>query len=125
MKKLHSILLITIMICLVIPIKGQTLHTIIFANTNDPQIGKSVVYDYNSLSVEVNTIAAATGMKLKRYFYKDEYCNNKNLRNVLNQLSTNKDDVILFYYSGHGTRSAQDISEFPQMCLGSHDDEDY
>ena len=125
LNQFKTIALIFMLLCLANPTHGQTLHTIIFANTNDPQIGKSVVYDYNSLSVEVNTIAAATGMKLKRYFYKDEYCNNKNLRNVLNQLSTNKDDVILFYYSGHGTRSAQDISEFPQMCLGSHDDEDY
>lgn len=68
MKKLHSILLITIMICLVIPIKGQTLHTIIFANTNDPQIGKSVVYDYNSLSVEVNTIACSHWYETKKVF---------------------------------------------------------
>ena len=103
LNQIKTIALIFMLLCLANPTHGQTLHTIIFANTNDPQIGKSVVYDYNSLSVEVNTIAAATGMKLKRYFYKDEYCNNKNLRNVLNQLSTNKDDVILFYYSGHGT----------------------
>ena len=40
-------------------------------------------------------------------------------------LSSSPDDVILFYYSGHGVRSVNDNSDFPQMCLGSHYDQDF
>lgn len=128
MKKqqdLLRVLLLWILIGFATFAKGQNLHTIIFANTLDPTIGKSVLLDYNRISIEVNTIAAATGLNLKKYFYKDASCSNTNLRRVLEHLQTNKDDVILFYYSGHGVRSKQDASEFPQMCLGSNQDKDF
>lgn len=120
----HYMLPLLMAIGMTSSVYGQSLHSIIFANTSDPKIGESVLKDYYALSVEVNTIASATGLKLKTYYYKDEKCCNKNLRNVLDQLKTNKDDVIIFYYSGHGARSVDDISEFPQMCLGSSNDSD-
>lgn len=105
----------------VCPIQGQNLHAILFADTKDPSVGKCDLEDFNNIAVEVSTIASATNMQLKRYFYKDENCSSRNLLYVLNNLKTNKDDVIIFYYSGHGTRSMHDVSEFPQMCLGSQD----
>lgn len=122
---LHLVILLSIFLGFTSFAKGQNLHTIIFANTLDPKIGESVLLDYNRISIEVNTIAAATGLNLKKYFYKDTSCSNANLRRVLERLQTNKDDVILFYYSGHGVRSKQDASEFPQMCLGSNQDKDF
>lgn len=125
MKRFYQIFLFVLVACFANPVYGQTLHAIIFANTLDPQIGPSVLVDYNSISIEANTIAAATGLNLKKYFYKDNLCSNINLRYVLEHMETSKDDVILFYYSGHGTRSSQDASEFPQMCLGSNRDVDF
>ena len=121
----HYMLLLLFAVGFICPTQGQNLHTIVFADTQDPKIGTSVLQDYYNISVEVNTIAAATGMQLKSYFYKGEQCSTKNLRDVLERLRTNKDDVILFYYTGHGTRSANDASEFPQMCMGSHYDVDF
>lgn len=119
------ILLFAVHICVIVPMRGQYLHTIIFADTNDKNIGSSVLQDYYSISVEANTIAAATGMQMKSYYFKGDQCSNQNLRTLLDQLRTSKDDVILFYYTGHGARSTQDTSEFPQMCLGSHYDSDF
>lgn len=118
-------MLLLLVAVVVIPVKGQNLHAILFADTKDPSVGKCDLQDFNSLTIEVSTIASATQMELKKYFYKDEQCSNRNLRQVLDNLQTNKDDVIIFYYSGHGTRSEADVSEFPQMCLGSNDDRDY
>lgn len=122
---LKFLLLFLITISVINSACGKNLHAIVFANTLDPKIGTSVLLDYYSISVEVSTIAAATGMQLKKYYYKDEQCCNQKLREVLRQLKTNAEDVILFYYTGHGTRSTQDVSEFPQMCLGSVYDSDF
>lgn len=44
---------------------------------------------------------------------------------VLDRLQTSSGDVVMFYYSGHGTRSVQDESDYPQMCLGSHYDNEF
>ena len=107
-----------------LPMQGQQLHAILFADTNDPKIGNSVLQDFNQISVEASTIASATHMELKRYYYKGNDCSNRNLRSVLNGLRTKKDDVVLFYYSGHGARSQYDTSDFPQMCLASNYDSD-
>ena len=104
-----------------LPVQAQNIHAILFADTQDPNVGKCDLQDFNNISVEISTIASATRMKLKRYYYKDSQCSTSNLVSVLNNLRTEADDVIIFYYTGHGTRSTGDSSEFPQMCLGSHD----
>ena len=108
-----------------VSVRGGNLHTIIFADTNDPKIGASVLQDYYNLSVEASTIAAATGLHMKSYYFKGNQCSNANLVTLLDELHTEKDDVILFYYTGHGTRAKDDKSEFPQMCLGSLYDDDF
>ncbi|MBP3285905.1 MAG: caspase family protein [Prevotella sp.] len=119
------ILLLLLVVGITNSIHAQYLHTIMFADTNDPKIGEGVLQDFYSLSVEVSTIASATGMKLKSYYFKGDECSNRNLQNILDQLKTNEEDVVLFYYSGHGTRAAQDNSDYPQMCLGSHYNSDF
>lgn len=119
---LHSIVpLLFFVTVTAVPAQGQTLHAILFADTQDASVGRSDLQDFYSISVEVSTIASATGLNLKSYYYKDNLCSSKNLRSVLENLSTNREDVIIFYYTGHGTRSAQDESDFPQMCLASSD----
>lgn len=106
-------------------LRAQTLHAIIFADTNDPNIGIFDKQDYINMTMEVSTIASATGMKLNKYFFSGEHCSKAQLIKVLDRLKTNKDDVIIFYYSGHGTRSLHDKSEYPQMCLGSRRESDF
>ncbi len=97
---------------------AQTLHVINFCNTLDPNIGCEV--DYPRTKQEAGLIAAYLNYGIRYYDGVGENCSNENLMNTLNSLRCKKDDIILFYYSGHGTRSPQDQSEFPQMCLKYH-----
>lgn len=106
-------------------LRAQTLHAIIFADTNDPNIGIFDKQDYINMTMEVSTIASATGMKLNKHFFSGENCSKAQLIKVLDGLNTNNDDVIIFYYSGHGTRSLNDRSEYPQMCLGSRRESEF
>lgn len=50
-------------------LRAQTLHAIIFADTNDPNIGIFDKQDYINMTMEVSTIASATGMKLNKHFF--------------------------------------------------------
>ena len=94
---------------------AQTIHVINFCNTLDPDIGCEV--DYERTKQEAGLIAAYLNYSIRFYNGEGNACSKENLMNTLNSLKCNKNDIVLFYYSGHGTRSHQDTSEFPQMCL--------
>lgn len=118
-------ILFTVLFCDLQNINGQTLHAILFADTKDESIGNYDKQDFINVSTELSTIASASGLKLKTYYHKDEMCSKNNLVSVLSNLSVGKDDVVFFYYSGHGTRATNDASDYPQMCLASHYDKDF
>ena len=107
------------------PIHSQTLHAIVFADTQDSVIGMFDKQDFINVTLELNTIASATGLHLKPYYYKNDKCNTFNLVSVLSNLKVSNEDIVFFYYSGHGARSNEDLSAFPQLCLGSHYDSDF
>lgn len=122
---MKRMMLLFLAVCWIAASSGQTLHAILFADTNDQSVGDCDYQDYLNISMEVNTIASAIGMRLKPYYYKGTDCSNANLLRVLANLHTNKDDVVVFYYTGHGARSSGDSSKYPQMCLASNYDSDF
>ncbi len=121
MKKLQ---IIVILLVLITPqIFSQTFHAIIFADSDDEKIGESVYQDYNHMQTEFALIAQVNGFQLKEYYFIDEECNKENALKVLKRLQCEPKDVVFFYYSGHGGRSMEDQSIFPQMALGNSDAE--
>lgn len=100
-----------------------TFHSIIFAETDDAQIGKSVFQDYDKMLVELANMASANDMTLKEYHYTDAQSSKDNVLKVLNGLQIGSQDVVFFYYSGHGARAASDATKFPQIMLGHSDSE--
>ncbi len=95
-------------------------HAILFADTNDANIGKTTELDLSRVSsMLIETQSSLQGeMEFKYYIYPGKYCSPENLRRVLNGINVSSQDVVFFYYSGHGTRSINDKSDYPQMCLG-------
>ncbi len=107
---------------------SQTLHAIIFANTKSPGnpnkpgdtgIGPSVTVDFERMSLEMTSIASFIGYNLKKYYYYDtpDRFSRKSLLNVLNSLSCASEDIVFFYYSGHGGRYENEGSDYPEMVL--------
>lgn len=109
---------------LCVSLKAQTFHAILFADTNDKRIGKSTAIDLNNVSnMLVEAQSSLKGkMEFVYYVYPGNYCSPQNLRKVLDNIRCQSDDVVFFYYSGHGGRSMQDTSPYPQMCLGQRDE---
>lgn len=108
--------------------QAQTLHAIIFANTKSPGdpnkpgsvgIGPSVTVDFERMGVEMTTIASFIGYKLQKYYYYDtpDRFSRSSLMNVLNNLSCGSQDIVFFYYSGHGLRAMNEETKFPEMVL--------
>ena len=100
---------------------GQTFHALIFADTFDDGIGSSCLNDYEQVGIEMASIANATKLTFKPYHFRDFDFNKAKVLEVLNSLKCGKDDVVFFYYTGHGARAINDQSNFPQLKLGDKD----
>ena len=96
---------------------GQKIHVIGFANTLDEKIGSACETDMVTLATEIGEIASYLEYELEWYTFEGEQCSKENLENTIGSLSCGPQDIIVFYYTGHGARSLQDDSPFPQMCL--------
>lgn len=105
--------------------QAQKLHVVVFCDTNDNKIGENKESERKITMNEMQTIACC----LEEFGYDSDFiecygnnCNKSNLMKVINNLAIGPDDVVFFYYGGHGTRALNNESDkFPQMCLG----EDY
>lgn len=115
-KSVYALLLTTLL--LVPSAKAQRLHKIIFGHTTDGSIGTSVQIDMERASNEIDEIAAFIDYEVVPYFYVGNDCSKENLENVLTNLSVSNNDVVIFYYSGHGGHSQGGLNDpWPQMCL--------
>ena len=125
MKTLRFIVLFFIAL-LPLSISAQTFHMIIFADTNDRKIGESTAVDAYNMADVGAVISSAIGMEnnTNQLYYIGKDCSTANLMRVLNDIKISKDDIVFFYYSGHGTRSTKDSSKYPQMCMTVNQTED-
>lgn len=127
---MKRLILITFAILAIIPIPavGQTFHAIIFANTKSPGnpnkpgdtgIGPSVTVDFQRMGIEMTTIAKSIGYTLKKYYYygTPESFSRNSLERVLNNLTCAPNDIVFFFYSGHGGRAENERTDFPEMVL--------
>lgn len=115
-KKCYALLLTTLLLAPCA--KAQRLHKIIFGHTTDELIGTSVQIDMERASNEIDEIAAFIDYEVVPYYYVGNDCSKENLDKVLTNLSVSNNDVVIFYYSGHGDHSQGGLNDpWPQMCL--------
>jgi len=99
-------------------LSAQTFHAIVFADVEDSSIGESCAHDYERMTIELATMATANQMKLKRYFYKYDSFSKRQVLETIQNMEVGAQDIIAFYYTGHGGRSDKDNSPYPQLALG-------
>jgi hypothetical protein len=105
---------------------SQKILPVFFADTNDPSIGVGTKNNIGYMSDVVEEIASALQLpcdEIKCFSSFD--CTTANLKSYFKTFSCGPKDIVIFCYFGHGGRSTKDTSIFPQMCLGSHYDNDY
>lgn len=98
---------------------AQTLHVIAFADTKDEAMGEVNARGIEQVVNEFGIAADIIGYDYQVHTGINEKCEKKYLSQIFKSLDTNENDVIVFYYSGHGTRSLEQNDNYPQMCLNS------
>ena len=132
MKKIISSIITLI---LSVSVYSQTIHWLTFIDTTDPNVGQIDVYGrqmlYGYFIHEVNAALKQSGYDSEIHDYYGINVSPENCKYAIENLDIyNSDDIIVFYYIGHGGRPAtdsdyMDLHPYPQMCLAQHDEDKF
>lgn len=97
--------------------RAQTVHAVVVADTQDPLLRRACAQDAEVMHRQFVQIAAALGYRLAEQRLFGEAFSRKKLDEALRSLAPRPDDVVLFYYSGHGYNLRNRADRFPILLL--------
>jgi hypothetical protein len=116
--KLKSIFL-SLLACLVLigeRVEAKTLYAILVADSIH-DITMITKPDVRRLQQELKVVATHTKVDLKTRIFSDREFRMDKLIGYLQSLKVNSDDLVVFYFSGHGYRYSQQKSPWPNMMF--------
>lgn len=119
MKKTFTLLFL-LGLCCGASISAQTFHSILFTDSQDKSIGVAARASHDYYSGLLCTIETSLGSSYNSAtpIDKNGYdCSKTDLLQVLDNLTCEENDIVVFIYIGHGARAQNDPSNFPQMCF--------
>lgn len=123
---MKKILFTFLMSVLAIVADAQTIHWLTFIDTEDANVGKLDITGRNVLySRFINVVNAAlheAGYKSDIHDIYDSALSPERCVSEVRNLKCGDNDIVVFYYIGHGTHSPADNNPYPQMLLGSNDE---
>ena len=93
------------------------LYFIVAANTKITDIGASVKMDMDNLNSELSGIAEVLKMNYNKVEISGKEFTKENLNKALTDLNPGTNDMVVFYYSGHGFRYSDETIKYPQLDL--------
>lgn len=91
-------------------LEASDLHAILTTDLNAYKIERAIKKDLDRMQKEIKSIVKFTGLKLKEKLFIGKKTDPQELIDYLRDLEVGQDDVILFYFSGHGFRMNQSIN---------------
>lgn len=99
---------------------AQTLHTIVFCNTIDESIGRSMKVELDNVTKQFKMINNLIDYDLDFHTLDGKDCTKENLKSILDEMYVEEDDVILTFYGGHGSHATNnEIDPWPQYCMNT------
>jgi hypothetical protein len=105
--------------------KSTKLFLLSVANVNDPTIGASCLKDMNRTIETFTNLTQFLGIKLEAKTIAGTGYNKANVQKEINALAPSPNDIVVFYYSGHGFRKPKDSRRFPYIDLRAKPDNSY
>ena len=106
---------------------ANTIYWITFTDTTDPEIGSTSQvaqsYLYSQWIEKVNEALAPKCYTAEEYKFDGSNTSPENCKAVIKNLQCSSNDIVIFYYIGHGGRSLADNAKYPQMMLAQKYDE--
>ncbi|MEM6846272.1 MAG: caspase family protein [Bacteroidota bacterium] len=98
------------------------IHLIVFSDTDDNNLGSGAKQVNKVLSDNFTQLAKLADMPLRKHFYdsKDFYHNSGQVDRALDNLSVDDEDVVVFYFFGHGFRYKDQQGAYPYLFAGKN-----
>lgn len=97
--------------------KTIKMHVLMVANTDDNSIGTTCIKDKDRTLQSFSNLAEYLGIQIvPTVIYGSNY-NKAAVEAALNTLKPDKDDIVVFYYSGHGYNNTAEKNQFPYLDL--------
>jgi len=97
--------------------KGARLHFISVTNTEDKDIGKTCEIDKRSTLGIFSAVATSLKIPMDTTEVTGMQFSKKNVLHAINSMVTGENDIIIFYYSGHGFSKKNTSYLFPFLDL--------
>jgi Caspase domain len=78
------------------------LHLVVVANTEDRTIGRSCIIDKDATQKLYGEVAGYLGIRFNAIVIAGKDFSKINVETAINSLKPAKEDIVVFYYSGHG-----------------------
>lgn len=112
----------TIAAAVTLSVQAADLIAIIASDTLDKDIGKSVKLDFDHMRKAMQTVANYTGLNLKEVLMEGQSTNPQQFLQQLNSIRAGSDDVVVFYFGGHGYRTkSKGDSPWPNLIFTQQD----
>lgn len=107
--------------------KGARLILRIVANTNDPEIGSSCKFDRERMLEMCSDIKDFLGIPWDTATIFGKNYTKANVQKMIRDLTPRENDIVIFYYSGHGFRKPKQPADkiFPFLDLRPKPDQTY
>ena len=105
--------------------KNTKLILLVVANINDTAIGPSCKKDMERTVETFTKLTDFLKIKLDYKTISGKDYNKENVEKEINNLSPKPNDIVVFYYSGHGFRKPKDNRRFPYIDLRPKPDGTY
>jgi len=109
-------ILLTIALYFTCSLNAASIHAFLVCDTNAFNLEASTTNDYYALKGELEKMEHFTDMTLQLHSYLDEKANSQFIHDLID-LEVDEDDVVIFYWSGHGINDTSAGGLFPQLNL--------
>ena len=123
MKK-YSIILMLLFVTFAAQVEAKTIHWLTFIDTTDPNVGEVDQTTRKILYARwidlVNASLKDQGYNVNPIDIYGSKTSPQNCKDIVNDLDCSSDDIVVFYYVGHGTENSG-TSKYPLMLMAQSD----
>ncbi|NGX58072.1 MAG: hypothetical protein K940chlam3_00973 [Chlamydiae bacterium] len=115
MRYLKSILSV-LLVCLFCYAESAEFHAILLIDSEAENIETAMVKNHSRWRRQLDKISQYTGMEVHEHAFVGKDLRTSDVFPFIQSLSTQPDDIILFYFCGHGYRTRHKDNQWPYLC---------